>query len=147
MQVILLQNVKKVGKKYEIKEVASGFAQNSLIPKKLAIPATPEAKRKLQNQINLAEKSDEKVKQKVLDTFKKLDGAVVEVSLKANDKGSLYAKLNNTDVAGYIKTDIGLDVDTSYIELENNITETGEYSLTVSAFDTKVKFTLNITSE
>ena len=147
MEVILLQNVKKVGKKYEIKNVASGFAQNSLIPKKLAIPATPEAKRKLQQQINAAEKNDERVKQAVLDTLGQLDGVTVEVALKANDKGSLYAKLQANDIAEHIKMSQKLDVDPSYIELENAITETGEYSLSASAFDTKSTFTLVIAAE
>jgi len=58
MKIILLQDVKKVGRKFEIKEVSGGYAQNNLIPKKLAIPATPEAQRKLQQQIKAAEKSD-----------------------------------------------------------------------------------------
>jgi large subunit ribosomal protein L9 len=147
MEVILLQNVKKVGKKYEIKNVASGFAQNNLIPKKLAIPATPEAKRKLQQQINAAEKNDERTKQNVLDMLQKLNGATIEIALKANDKGSLYAKLQAGDIAEYIKTSQQLDIDPDYIELENAITEIGEHALSASAFDTKTNFTLVITAE
>ncbi len=147
MKVILLQDVKKVGKKYEVKEVAGGYAQNNLIPKKLAIPATPESMRKLQQQIKSAEKSDELMKKAVLDNLSALDGVVVEVTLKANDKGSLYAKLHATEVANYVKEIKSIDINPDHVELENVITEIGEHTLKVTAFGKTISFTLSIKAE
>ncbi len=147
MKIILLQDVKKVGRKFEIKEVAGGYAQNNLIPKKLAIPATPEAQRKLQQQIKANEKLDEKAKSAVLGSLEAVKGSTIDISLKANEKGSLYAKLHELEVVQYIKDVKNIDINPEYIKLEKTITEIGDHTIEISAFDTKVNFTLSIKAE
>lgn len=147
MKVILLQDVKKVGRKFEIKDVSSGYAQNSLIPKKLAIPATAEAKQKLQQKINAAEKNDAALKQATLEMLSSLDGETLSVVLKSNDKGSLYAKLHAAEIAKIIKEVKNIDIEVAYIDLDETITETGDHTIKISAFDTTVQFTLSIQSE
>jgi large subunit ribosomal protein L9 len=144
MKVILLQDVKKVGKKYEIKEVASGFAQNNLIPRKLAIPATPEAEKKLQQQIQSAARHEGEIKQSIIDTVRLLDNAVLDVQVKSNEKGVLYAKLHVADIVKYIKELKGITVQSEYIVLPNPITEIGEHMIDLKVYDVKVQLMLRL---
>lgn len=147
MKVILLQNIKKIGKKFEIKEVASGYAQNNLIPKKLAIPATSEAIKKLEQQISSAAKSDEMMKNDVIKKLESLNGKKVTVTAKANDKGVLYAKFHISEIIESIEKLHKIVLEATYIKLDEPLTALGEHTIQLEAFDKKFKFTLEITAE
>jgi large subunit ribosomal protein L9 len=99
MKVIMIADVKGIGHKGDIKDVKDGYAQNLLIPKKLAILATPSA---------IAEASHNKdvIKYRVMQStaerealFKKVDGKIFEISKPANEKGSLFAGITIADIS------------------------------------------------
>lgn len=132
MKVILLKSVPKVGKIDEIVDVADGFANHSLLPKKLAIPATAQAVQKL----NLKKETNSKIlqsKHAQLDNLvKSLHTEKWQLALPANEKGVLFSKISNKDIAQYLNLFKSIEIDPKIIELpEGFIKNLGKYSIKV----------------
>jgi len=128
MKVILLENIKNLGQKYEIKNVKDGYARNYLIPKGLAIPATKEKiEWALQQQEIYAKKAEEKLK-KVQEMAEKLDGQEVIFSVKVGEKNQLFETINSAKIAQKLK-EMGFEVKKNQIVLEEPIKELGEYQI------------------
>jgi large subunit ribosomal protein L9 len=131
MKVILLQDVPKTGKKNDVKDVAAGFAQNFLFPRKLAAVATKEAIAKANERL-AADMEALKLQKELLEkNLKSLVGAKVVLNGKANDEGHLYAKIHKDEVLSAIKNDLKLDIPESAIEMEKPIDKVGETILEV----------------
>jgi len=129
MKVILLQDVPKVGKRYEIKEVNSGFARNFLLPQKKALFATPE-------KISFYEKSkkeeDEKriVQETLLEkNLEKLGKLALTFKSKASESGSLYAQITKEDIAKSLLDETHIEISPEYIHLEKPIKEIGDHKI------------------
>lgn len=136
MKVVLLEDVEKVGKKYEVKEVNNGYARNFLIPRGLVRVATEEALEWAQDQRAL---ENEKAAQELEKTGKLasgMDGLEVEIPIKVGDKGQLFEKISAQKIAAKLK-ELGYDVKKNHVELSQEIEELGE-------FDVKVKFEHNL---
>lgn len=132
MKVILLKSVPKVGKIDEIVEVADGFANHSLLPKKLAIPATTQALQKL----NLKKETNSKILQskheQIDNLVKSLQAEKWQLALPANEKGVLFSKINNKDIARYLKLFKSIEIDPKIMELsEGSIKNLGKYSIKI----------------
>ena len=144
MKVILLKDVKKIGKKYEIKDVADGHALNMLIPGKMAIPATPgnvnmiEAKKK-GDMVEMAKTEAEL--QKVLNEIKDIS---IEITGKVNDKGHLFAGIHKEEISEVVKKQKGVNLTAEHLMLEKPIKEVGEHSIKVKIGDREVAFKLII---
>lgn len=147
MKIILLKDVKKIGKKYDVKDVADGFAINSLIPSKSAIPATPanvnmiEAKKK--GDMLVSAKSEAEL-QKALNDIK---GISIEIKGKVNDKGHLFAGIHKEEIIEAVKKQKGVNITTEHLILEKPIKEVGEHAITVKVADREVAFKLVIKAE
>jgi len=139
MKVILLKDIEKLGKKYEIKEVAAGFARNYLIPRRLAKIADEKAiewaKRKMEEKIK---KAEEELK-KIGDLASQIDGLEVETKVKVGDKGQFFEKVTPQKISKTLK-EMGYNIDKSQIELAQSIGELGE-------FPVKIKFDHNLEAE
>ncbi|MCC2630339.1 MAG: rplI [Candidatus Paceibacter sp.] len=147
MKVILLKDVSKVGKKFEVKEVASGFALNMLIPRKLAEAATPSALARFNN-IKAREDGEKKVREDLLmKNLKQLDGKTIEIKETANDKGHLFKGVHQDELVAEIKKQIDLDLAPEYIMLEKPIKEVGEHEIEVKVQDKSAKFKVNIIAD
>ena len=147
MKIILLKDVKKIGKKYDIKEVADGYALNMLIPEKLAIPATSGNV----NMIEVKKKGDmlvtaktEAELQKVMNEIK---GIAVEIKGKVNDKGHLFAGIHKEEIIKAVKAQKGVNLTAEHIVLEKPIKEVGEHAITVKMGEKEVAFKLVIIAE
>ncbi|MFH1657290.1 MAG: 50S ribosomal protein L9 [bacterium] len=138
MKVILLQDVDKLGKKYEVKEVRDGFVRNSLLPQGLVKQATPEALKWLETFKEIEAKKMEGELAKVQGVASTVDGQEVNISLKAGDKGQLFESVTANKVAEELKK-LGFDVKKSQLEMEP-IKEFGE-------FPVKIKFDHNLEAE
>ena len=126
MKVVLLQDVRKIGKIYEIKEVADGYAINFLIPKKLVKKATKEV---VDWALEHQKKNEEKAKTDLGKTAKllsQIDGLEVEITAKTGDKGQLFEKINTPKIATRLQ-EMGFDIKKNQIILEQDIKEVGEY--------------------
>ncbi len=139
MQVILIKDIEKLGKKYEVKEISSGYARNYLIPKKLVVQATDkllkwaETGRKGQEQ-----KAEEKLK-KISNSVSEIDGLEVEILVKVGEDGQLFEKINQQKISDALKK-LGYEIKKTQIELEEPLQEIGE-------FPVKLKFQDNLEGE
>lgn len=139
MRVVLLQDVEKLGKKYEVKEVAEGYARNFLIPQGLAKPATREVLDWAKEQQEIEEEKDKEELERIGKLASTIDGLEVEIPVKVGEKGQLFEKIDAQDIAAALKK-MGYNVDKKQIELAENIGDLGE-------FDAKVKFAHNLEAQ
>ena len=139
MKVVLLEDVEKLGKKFEVKEVSDGYARNYLIPKGLAKPATKEVLEWVKIQKEIKEKRAEQELKKVQAMATKVDGQEVVIPVKVGEEGQLYESVGAQKIWEELKK-LGFGLKKSQIELEKPIKELGE-------FPVKVKFDHNLEAE
>ncbi len=139
MKVILVKDIKKTGKKYEIKEVKDGFARNFLFPQGLAKPATKENLKWLENEkLKKAEKAALEL-EIVGKLVKGMDGLEVEITVKVGEKGELYDKVDKKDIVKKLK-EMNYEIKKDQIDLSEPIKDLGEFSV-------KIKFEHNLEAE
>ena len=147
MKVILLKDVKKVGKKFETKEVASGYALNFLIPRKMAEASTESAMKRL-GHLKALDEGERKIHEDLLmKNLKALEGKTIELKEPANEKGHLFKGVHQEELVAAIKSQTQLDLAPEYIILEKPIKEVGEHEIEVKVQDKVSKFKLVISAE
>ena len=135
MKVIFLQDVKGSGKKGELKNVADGYARNMLLPKGLAVEATPENMNKLEGaQASAQHKIDVDV-QAAKDAAAKIKGKKVEIVAKAGSNGKLFGSVTAANVADALSQQLGVKVDKKKIVLSTDIKNFGSYTATVKLYN------------
>jgi len=139
MRVIFLQDVDKVGKKYEVKEVKDGYARNFLIPNNLAKIATREVLKWLEVQKEIEEKKAEEELKKIQELASKIDGVEIIISVKIGDKEQLFEKITPQKISEKLK-ELGFEIHKNQINLPQPIEELGE-------FPVKIKFEHNLEPE
>jgi len=139
MKVILLQDVEKLGKKYEVKEVADGHARNFLIPKGLAKPVTEESLKWLEVQQEVLKEKAEQDLKKVQDLATNLDGQEIMMPVKVGEEKQLFEAISVQKIFEKLK-EIGFDVKKTQIILAEPIKELGE-------FPVKIRFSHNLEVE
>ena len=147
MKVILLDNIKRIGKQYEVVDVKNGYAHNFLIPRKLAMMATPEALANINSTKEKYEHSRAERHDAVQSVFNAVKDSSTTIAVKANDQGVLYEALDTEALAGRISSNMGVDVDASYIDLTHPIKELGDYTLDLSYDDLTATCTVSIIAE
>lgn len=146
MKVILLKDVAKLGKKYDVKTVADGYAINRLIPEGHAETATPKALKRVET-IKLRDDAERKIKEDLLlKNLEDLKGVVVKISGKANEKGHLFAGIHKEALVPALKEQTRLDITPEYINLEKPIKEVGEHEVTVKVGGKEATFKVVITA-
>ncbi len=139
MKVILLQDIDKIGKKFDIKQVKDGHARNFLIPKGLVKPITKEALEWLKIQKEIVEKKAEESLKGIEEVVSRIDGQEVIMPVKIGEEGQLFESVNSQKICEKLK-ESGFDIKKSQIELLEPIKEVGEFPL-------KVKFDHNLEAE
>ncbi len=139
MKVILLKDVDKIGKKFEIKEVKDGYARNFLLPQNLAKPATEEAIKWLEMQKEILEKKAEEDLKKIQGVASAIDDQEVVIAVKVGDEEQLFESVNAQKISEKLK-EMGFEVKKSQIELQEPIKEIGE-------FPVKIKLEHNLEAE
>ncbi|HIX47676.1 MAG TPA: 50S ribosomal protein L9 [Candidatus Mediterraneibacter caccavium] len=131
MKVILLQDVKSLGKKGEIVNVNDGYARNFILPKKLGVEATG----KNLNDLKLQKNNEKKVAQENLDAAKKLAAELaegkVELAIKVGEGGRAFGSVSSKEIAAAVKEQMGLDVDKKKIQLKEAIKSLGTHIVAV----------------
>lgn len=127
MNIILLQDIDKVGFKHDVVSVKNGYGRNYLIPQGYALIANATNLKKLDS---LKQKEEEKVLAMV-DEFKaiaaKLDGKVVNVGAKTGTSGKIFGSVTNVQIANALKEQLEVDIDRRKISLEEEIKTVGTY--------------------
>ncbi len=147
MKIVLLKDTKGVGKKHDIKDVADGFALNSLIPQGAAEVATAKALARVAL-VKQQEEAEKKIKEDLLSkNLKSIHDAVVEIEVGANEKGHLFAGLHAAEIAPLVKTQTQIDVLPEFIKLDKPIKEIGEHKIDVKVQGKSATFTLKVTAK
>lgn len=127
MEVILLEDVKSLGKKGELVNVNEGYARNFILKKKLGVEATP----KNLNELKLQKANEEKVKQEILEeakNFKKeIEEKFVEVKIKSGEGGKTFGSVSTKEIANAAKEQLGYDIDKKKMQLNESIKGIGTY--------------------
>ncbi|MFH1582144.1 MAG: 50S ribosomal protein L9 [bacterium] len=139
MKVILLKDVDKIGKKFELKEIKEGYAKNFLFPQGLAKQATKEALIWLEMQKEIAEKKAEEGLKEIQETASFVDDRELIFNVKVGDQDQLFESIGVQKIAEKLKEE-GFEVKKSQIELIEPIKELGE-------FPVKIKFEHNLEAE
>ncbi|MBQ9735303.1 MAG: 50S ribosomal protein L9 [Clostridia bacterium] len=143
MKVILLANVKGLGKKDDVVEASDGYARNYLIPKKLAIVADAKAQNDLKGKEESRLYKIEEEKKAANATKAKLEGTVVKIRSASGADGRLYGAVTAKDIAEALARDHGITVDKRKLELADAIKSYGTYSVAVKLYtDIIGKFTV-----
>ncbi len=131
MKVILLADVKSVGKKDDIVNVSDGYARNMLFPKKLAVEATPKNMKdiqlKKQNEARIAEAQLAEAKAFAEDLGKK----TVEVGIKVGAGGKTFGSISAKEIADALKEQYGIEIDRKKMVLSSPLRELGETTVPV----------------
>lgn len=130
MEVLMINNVARVGQKGEIKNVAEGYARNFLFPRNLAILAGEGAKRHLNLMKSSWEKQVLKEKQAFQDMASRIEGITVKLTKKAGDKGRLFGSVTNAELAEEIGKAANVDIDKKLV-VADYIKEVGEHEVTI----------------
>ena len=129
MKVILLQDVKGKGKKGQILEVSDGYARNFMLPKKLAIEATPDAINTMRMNDKATQERIAREKAEALATANKLREMTVVVTAKGGGNGRLFGSVTNAEVADALAKQ-GIKLDKRKIVLNETIKNVGTYTAT-----------------
>ena len=131
MKVILLQDVKSLGKKGEIVNVNDGYARNFILPKKLGVEATG----KNLNDLKLQKNNEKKVAQENLDAAKKLAAELaegkVELAIKVGEGGRAFGSVSSKEIAAAVKEQMNLEVDKKKNQLKEAIKSLGTHIVSV----------------
>ena len=131
MKVILLEDVKSLGKKGEIVNVNDGYARNFILPKKLGLEATS----KNLNDLKLQKQNDEKVAQEKLDAAKALEEEIKEksitVKIQAGVEGRVFGYISSKEIALEAKKQLNMDIDKKKIIIPDAIKSLGTYNVNI----------------
>ncbi len=131
MQVILLEDVKKLGKKGEIVEISDGYARNFVLPKKLGV----EANSKNRNDLKLQKANADKVAKEQLEAARELAGVLetkeVALKMKSGEGGKAFGSISSKEIAQAAKEQCGLELDKKKIQLPEPIKALGVYEVSV----------------
>ncbi len=146
MKVVLLENVRGLGRVGETKNVPDGYAQNFLFPRKLAQPAHGH----LINQIEDLKKKSSLLADKEMESAKEIatkvaeEGFVLEMTGKANKEGGLYAAISESQISAALKAG-GLKVSPEDVKIENPIKSVGDHEVLLDfGNETKAKLQLRV---
>ncbi len=131
MKVILIADVKSLGKKGDIKEVAEGYARNFLFTKKLAVEANTKNKNHLEHENKVRAEKEAQALANAKELAKKLETMVVEMQVKAGEAGRLFGSVTNKEVAEAIQTMAGCEIDKRKVEFKDTIKTLGDYQVMV----------------
>ena len=145
MQVVLLEDVKSLGKKGEIVKVNEGYARNFILPRKLGVEATP----KNLNDLKLKKANEKKKAAEQLAEARelgaKLEKSSVTLSIKAGDNGKAFGSVSGKEIAKAIQEQLGLDIDKKKLVLPEPLKTFGTHEVPVKLHrDVTVKLAVKV---
>ena len=146
MKVILLEDIKGVGKKDQIINASDGYARNFLFAKNKALEATPNNLRQLEHKQKAEEAKKAKEYEKAKELGKKLDEISITVAVKTGNNGKLFGAVTNKEISAALKEQHNLDIDKKKIVINDTIRAVGERTVDVKLHSkVTAKLTVKIT--
>src|SRR5579872_5237882 len=147
MEVILREDIEKLGNRGEVVKVAPGFARNFLLPKRLAVAATDANKKIVEQERQAHLRKEAKVKGEAEDLSKLLNGVTVTISQKAGEQDQLFGSVTSKDVAEALAGQ-NFTVDRRKIQLDDPIKQLGEFKVPVKLHkDVTAEITVTVAKE
>jgi large subunit ribosomal protein L9 len=131
MKIIFLQDVPRVGKRHDIKEVSDGYALNFLLPRKLAVVATPQAMVELERRKKEIVIEREVQESLLLKNLEEIKGKTITIKAKADEKGHLFSAIHEKAIVEAMKNENRVDIGEEFIVLEKPIKEIGEFEIPI----------------
>ncbi|MBQ3408452.1 MAG: 50S ribosomal protein L9 [Clostridia bacterium] len=135
MKVILLDNVKGVGKKDEIINASDGYARNFLFPKKLAVEANNENMSKLKQKKQSEQYKKDVEKEHAQKIAKQLEDIFLTIKVKAGDNGKIFGGVTSKEISEELKKQNKIDIDKKKIVLSENIKNIGTFNVNVKLYE------------
>ena len=135
MKVILLENVKGVGKKDEIINANDGYARNFLLPKKLAVEANNQNLAKLKSKQESTEHRKMTEKQEAEELAKKLEKIILKIQVKAGENGKIFGGVTAKEIADQLQAQHNFKVDKKKIDLKETIKQTGMFNIDLKLYE------------
>ena len=142
MRVIFLQDVPRVGKRHDIKEINDGYAVNFLFPRKLAEPATARAISDLTKRKQNIEIEKEVQMDLLLRNLEEIKNKVVHIKSKADESGHLFSGIRPRDIVEAMRSEHRAEVSEGAIKLEKPIKSLGEFEIQIDITGHKSSFKL-----
>lgn len=148
IQVLLTQEVAKLGKAGEVKRVARGFARNFLLPRGLAVIPTPGAIKQVEMNAKAAAKRDMKLSADAKVMAEQLGKLMLEFKAKVGEQGRLYGSITSQDIASALQQKTGSEFDRRKIELAEPLKQAGDHSVEIRLHsDVTAKLNIRIVPE
>ncbi len=135
MKVILLDNIKGVGKKDEVINASDGYARNFLFPKKLAIEANAENMSKLNNKKEANNYRKDLEKQEAQEIAKKLKGILLKMRVKAGENGKIFGGVTAKEISENLKTQYNMEIDKKKVDLKEPIKTIGSFQVNIKLYE------------
>ncbi|AHF96518.1 50S ribosomal protein L9 [Desulfurella acetivorans A63] len=133
MRVVLLEDIENLGLAGDVLDVKDGYARNFLFPRKLALKATKENVKLIEEKRNSIIKRAQKRLQLEQAKKEQLDGLTIELKAKAGEGGKLFGSIGTNDIYGALK-EKQIEIDKKSIRLEDPIKQIGEYEVTIALY-------------
>lgn len=146
MEVLLLKDVRRLGKAGEIKRVADGYARNYLFPRGLAVMATEAARKELEEKMAAQERRAALEKARAEKHAQDIQNLVLTFKARAGETGRLYGSITNADIADRLSAILGTEVDKRKVLLQEPIKEAGKSKVDVK-LHTNVTITVTVIVE
>lgn len=135
MKVILLENIKNVGKKDEVINASDGYARNYLFPKKLAVEANTENMSKLKSRENADKYRKDQERKQAEEIAKKMQGIMLKVKVKAGENGKIFGGVTSKEISDELKKQYQIEVDKKRILLSENIKNLGMFVVDIKLYE------------
>ena len=130
MKVILLQDVRGKGKKGQMLEVSDGYARNYMLPRKIAVEATPDAINTMKMNDKATQDRIAREKAEAMEVSRKLRGMTLTVTAKGGGAGRLFGSVTNQEIADALAQEAGIKLDKRKIVIAHTIKNVGTYTVT-----------------
>ncbi len=146
MKVVLLEDVKSLGKKGDLVEISDGYARNFILPKKKGIEATAKNLNDLKLQKQHQDKLAAQQLQDAKDLAQKLEGAMVVLKVKTGEGGKIFGSVSTKEIAQAAKEQCGFDLDKKKMVLDEPIKSCGNHIVPIKLHkDVTAKLTVKVT--
>lgn len=147
MKLILLKDVPRLGQQYEVVDVSDGYANNYLLPQKLAERATEKKIAELDARKEKLQAEKDAYVAGLKETLDSMSENDLTMTAKADDQGNLYKKIQAPDIAKALQEELSIELPETAIMLESPITEVGEHDVTIEAVDTSATLKVMVVKE
>jgi len=145
MKVILRQDIDTLGDKFEIKNVAAGYARNYLIPRGLAVAADKENLKDLERRLQFEKRREIKLEQQLAKAADKIKNSNIEISARAGVEGKLYGSVSAKEIAAALTERFNYPIDKKRVKLHETLKKVGEYKIPLRLKDgLEVEITVSV---